>query len=29
VWRYNHRDNGRAMFAELVRLAATVEPEHY
>jgi transposase len=26
AWRYNHRDNGRAMFAELVRRSAEVEP---
>ena len=26
AWRYNHRDNGRTMFAELVRRSAEVEP---
>jgi transposase len=26
TWRYNHRDNGRTMFAELLRRAAVVEP---
>ncbi|HEY4810045.1 MAG TPA: IS1595 family transposase [Solirubrobacteraceae bacterium] len=26
AWRYNHRDNGRAMFAELLHRAAVVEP---
>ena len=25
AWRYNHRDNGRAMFAELLCRAAIVE----
>lgn len=26
AWRYNHRDNGRAMFVELVRRSAVVTP---
>ena len=26
AWRYNHRNNGRAMFAELVRRSAEVQP---